>query len=58
MSAFSVSSTQPMNPEFDMMSLAAGAVDNAVGCDQLARFFRDAHTRFPKAPAPPAPSPQ
>ena len=57
MSAFSSSSTQPMNPEFDMMSLAAGAVDNAVGCDQLARFFRDAHTRFPRAPAPPAPSP-
>jgi len=57
MSAFSVSSTQPMNPAFDMMALAAGAVDNAVGCDQLARFFRDAHTRFPKAPAPPAPAP-
>ena len=57
MSTFSVSSTQPMNPAFDMMALAAGAVDNAVGCDQLARFFRDAHTRFPKAPAPPAPAP-
>lgn len=60
MSAFSVSSTQPMNPEFDMVALAAGSVDNAVGCDQLARFFRDAHTRFPRAPAPssaPAPPP-
>jgi hypothetical protein len=61
MSAFSVSSTQPMNPEFDMMALAAGVVDSAVGCDQLARFFRDAHTRFPRAPAPsptpPAPAP-
>jgi hypothetical protein len=58
MSAFSVSSTQPMNPEFDMMTLASSAVDNAVGCDQLARFFRDAHTRFPKAaPAPPSPPP-
>ncbi|HEY3817806.1 MAG TPA: hypothetical protein VGL81_11570 [Polyangiaceae bacterium] len=54
--AFSVSSSQPMIPEFDMMGLAAGAVDNAVGCDQLARFFRDAHTRFPKA-APPTPAP-
>jgi hypothetical protein len=60
LSAFSASSTQPMNPEFDMMALAADAVDNAVGCVQLARFFRDAHTRFPKAPAaspaPPAPA--
>ena len=56
MSAFSVSSTQPMNPEFDMVALAAGAVDNVVGCDQLARFFRDAHTRFPAAPPPPSPA--
>jgi hypothetical protein len=56
MSAFSASSSQPMNPEFDMMALAAGAVDNVVGCDQLARFFRDAHTRFPGAPAPPVPA--
>jgi hypothetical protein len=56
MSAFSASSSQPMNPEFDMMSLASGAVDNVIGCDQLARFFRDAHTRFAKAaPASPAP---
>ncbi|HEX3342938.1 MAG TPA: hypothetical protein VHS09_00145 [Polyangiaceae bacterium] len=55
LAAFSSSSTQPMNPEFDMMALAAGAVDNAIGCDQLARFFRDAHTRFPRAAPPPAP---
>ncbi len=57
LSTFSVSSTQPMNPQFDMMALAAGAVDNAIGCDQLARFFRDAHTRFPKAAPPPPPAP-
>jgi len=61
MSAFSVASSQPMNPEFDMLALAAGAVDGSVGCDQLARFFRDAHTRFPRvsapSPAPPAPAP-
>jgi hypothetical protein len=58
LSSFIVTSTQPMNPEFDLTALAADAVDAAMGCDQLARFFRDAHTRFPKAPAaapPPAP---
>jgi hypothetical protein len=54
LSSFTVESTQPMNPEFDLMALAAGAVDAAMGCDQLARFFRDAHTRFPRAPAPPS----
>jgi hypothetical protein len=57
LSAFAVSSTQPMIPEFDMMALAADAVDNVIGCVELARFFRDAHTRFPKQapPSPPAP---
>jgi hypothetical protein len=50
---FSATSTTPMNPGFDMMALASDAVDNAVGCVELARFFRDVHTRFPKA-APPA----
>jgi hypothetical protein len=55
--AFSVANTQPMNPEFDIMALAAGAVDDVLGCDQLARFFRDAHTRFPKAAPPPPVSP-
>jgi hypothetical protein len=54
--AFSAASTTPMNPQFDMMALASDAVDNAVGCVQLARFFRDVHTRFPK-PAAPVPSP-
>ncbi|MGD0523754.1 MAG: hypothetical protein ABSE49_01350 [Polyangiaceae bacterium] len=58
LTGFSTSSTQPMNPDFDMTALAAGAVDNVIGCDQLARFFRDAHTRFPKAaPAGAAPPP-
>jgi hypothetical protein len=53
--SFSVSNTQPMIPEFDMVALASDAVDNAIGCGQLARFFRDAHTNFPKAATPPAP---
>ena len=56
LSNFSAASTQPMNPEFDLMALAAGAVDAAMGCDQLARFFRDAPTRFPRTPAPVLPA--
>jgi hypothetical protein len=52
LSRFSVESTQPMNPEFDLVALAADSVDAAMGCDQMARFFRDAHTRFPRTPAP------
>jgi hypothetical protein len=56
LAAFSSVSSQPMNPEFDMMALAADVVDNSVGCEQLARFFKDAPTRFPRAtPAPPPP---
>lgn len=57
LATFSATASQPMNPEFDMMALAADVVDNAVGCEQLARFFHDAHTRFPKVAAPPAPPP-
>jgi hypothetical protein len=59
LTTFSVTSTQPMIPEFDMMALAGDAVDNAIGCGQLARFFRDVHTNFPKAaaPAPATPPP-
>ena len=55
---FSSTGSQPMNPTFDMMALAADAVDNAVGCEPLARFFHDAATRFPRAAQPaPAPAP-
>ncbi|HEY1692748.1 MAG TPA: hypothetical protein VGG39_11335 [Polyangiaceae bacterium] len=63
LTAFSSASAQPMNPEFDVAALAAEVVDNAVGCEELARFFHDAQTRYPKpaaAPppaAPPAPAP-
>jgi hypothetical protein len=42
-----------MTPDFDISALTSDAVDNAVGCDELARFFLDAKTRFP----PPAPAP-
>jgi hypothetical protein len=52
---FSSSATTPMIPEFDMTALAGDAVDGSFGCGQLARFFRDVHTRFPKGGAPAAP---
>jgi hypothetical protein len=54
LATFSATSTTPMNPEFDMMGLASDAVDSTLGCVQIARFFRDVHTRFARA-APPAP---
>lgn len=59
LTAFGSSASQPMNPEFDVAALAADAVDDAIGCEQLARFFHDAQTRFPRAspPAPAAPPP-
>jgi hypothetical protein len=57
LTAFTVVGTQPMNPEFDLVALVADAVDGAMGCDQMARFFRDAHTRFPRAAPPPSPAP-
>jgi hypothetical protein len=56
LASFSVTSAQPMIPEFDMTALAGDAVDNGIGCGELARFFHDVHTRFPKA-APPAAAP-
>lgn len=56
LASFSATATQPMNPAFDMMALAADAVDDAVGCEELARFFHDAATRFPRAAPPPAPA--
>jgi hypothetical protein len=55
LSTFAASSSQPMTPDFDITVLASDAVDNAVGCDELARFFLDAKKRFP-APAAPASS--
>jgi hypothetical protein len=55
LSEFSATSTQPMTPEFDINALASDAVDNAVGCDELARFFLDAKTRFPGAATPSTP---
>jgi hypothetical protein len=56
LTTFSAGATTPMNPAFDMTALTGDAVDNAVGCVELARFFRDVHTRFPKAGAA-APAP-
>jgi hypothetical protein len=52
LSEFSAMSVQPMTPELDINALASDAVDNAVGCDELGRFFLDARTRFPPGPAP------
>jgi hypothetical protein len=67
-SSFSASSRQPMTPDFDVMALSSDAVDNLLRCEDLANFFLDARTRYPKAsiaaPAPgsvpsasPAPAP-
>jgi hypothetical protein len=55
--SFSVASTQPMNPELDVASVSADGVDNSLGCAEMGRFFRDAHTRFPAVPAAPATAP-
>ncbi|HEX4446177.1 MAG TPA: hypothetical protein VH044_05560 [Polyangiaceae bacterium] len=52
---FSASSRQPMTPDFDIVALASDAVDNALRCEDLAGFFLDAKTRFPK-PVTPAPA--
>lgn len=58
-SAFSATSREPMTPDFDVLALSSDVVDNALRCDDLANFFRDARTLFPKAPdaAPAAASP-
>jgi len=48
LSSFSASATQPMTPDFDIAALVDDVVDDIVGCDQLARFFVEAHKRFPK----------
>jgi hypothetical protein len=57
-SAFSATSREPMTPDFDVLALSSDVVDNALRCDDLANFFRDARTQFPKAPdAGPAAAP-
>jgi hypothetical protein len=59
LSSFSASSAQPMTPDFDIVKLASDAVDNLLRCYDLASFFLDARTRFPKAghAEQPAPAP-
>ena len=49
---FSASSAQPMTPDFDVVALAGDAVDNVLRCYDLATFFLDARSRFPKAALP------
>jgi hypothetical protein len=63
-STFTATSREPMTPDFDIIALSSDVVDNALRCDDLANFFRDARTQFPKAPdaapassAAPAPVP-
>jgi hypothetical protein len=51
--SFATATTQPMNPEFDIAAISADGVDAAIGCGELGRFFRDAHTRFAVHPAAP-----
>jgi hypothetical protein len=53
---FSAVSRQPMTPDFDIIALSSDAVDNVLRCPDLAAFFLDAKTRYPK-PATPAPAP-
>jgi hypothetical protein len=53
LTSFGTATTQPMNPEFDIAAVSADAVDGAIGCGELGRFFRDAHTRFAVHPAAP-----
>jgi hypothetical protein len=56
-SGLSASSTEPMTPDFDLMALASNAVDNLLRCYDLANFFLEARSRFPKTGSPqPAPT--
>jgi hypothetical protein len=48
MTTFTGWSRQPMTPDFDIQALANDAVDSVLRCDDLARFFTDAKTRFPR----------
>jgi hypothetical protein len=46
-------SRQPMTPDFDIIALSSDAVDNVLRCPDLAAFFLDAKTRYPKPATPP-----
>jgi hypothetical protein len=48
LSSFTGWSRQPMTPDFDVQALATDVVDNVLRCDDLARFFMDAKTRYPR----------
>jgi hypothetical protein len=52
LSSFFASATEPMTPDFDIVALAGGAVDNLLRCYDLARFFLDAQKQFPKPQKP------
>jgi hypothetical protein len=54
-SGLSASSTEPMTPDFDLMALTCNAVDNLLRCYDLAKFFLDARSRFPKTGSPQRP---
>ncbi len=56
LASFTASAFQPMTPEFDIVALTSDAVDNIVGCAELARFFLDAKNQFPAPAAAPAPT--
>jgi hypothetical protein len=53
---FSGLARTPMTPDFDVLALASDAVDNVLRCEDLANFFLDAKTRYPKPEAAPAPT--
>jgi hypothetical protein len=57
LSSFAASTAQPMTPDFDIVKLASDAVDNLLRCYDLASFFLDARTRFPKPSRPEQPGP-
>jgi hypothetical protein len=48
LSVFWATSRQPMTPDFDVLALTSDAVDNVLRCTDLAQFFLDAKTRFPR----------
>ncbi len=48
LSVFWATSRQPMTPDFDVLALTSDAVDNVLRCSDLAQFFLDAKTKFPR----------